>query len=83
MRTPFKMKGFSGFGNSPLKQDLPTTPANTTQTLENEELQEAPGLRTTESMGIDTRDTTTTNSMRQSISEKRASGGILDSELPR
>ena len=25
MRTPFKMKGFSGFGNSPLKQDKKKT----------------------------------------------------------
>ena len=72
MNGPFKLKyKNSTFPfRSPLKQDLPTTPANTTQTLENEELIEAPGLRTTESMGIDTRDTTTTNSMRQSISER-------------
>ena len=26
MSTPFKMKGFSGFGNSPLKQNVPMAP---------------------------------------------------------
>ena len=26
MGTPFKMKGFGGFGNSPLKQNAPGTP---------------------------------------------------------
>ena len=55
MNTPFKMKGFSGFGNSPLRQDkkdLPTTPTDSTTTTKSDTTwTEVPGSRTTEVMG--------------------------------
>ena len=79
MSTPYKMKGFSGFGNSPLRQDkkdLPTTPTDSTTTTKSDTAwTEVPGSRTTELMGIDPKDTTTINSMRQSMDRMRSSGG--------
>ena len=34
MSTPFKMKGFSGFGNSPMKQGLGVTEKKTKKTVD-------------------------------------------------
>ena len=75
------MKGFSGFGNSPLKQDekdLPTTSTDTTTTKSDTTWTEVPGSRTTTVMGTKEDEKNLRKSMASRKAGKSSKSRMLD-----